>query len=160
VYDALDAAEPATLSRSVSTEVARRQLGFAGALVSDDLEMRAVSERASPGELAVAAVAAGCDVLLVCSREEAQDETFAALVRAAEASAEFRARVEEAAGRSAALRRVRRRPVSAAERARVFAQSQEARQILARLAAAGATDQATTIRTGDPSRDPTEQGRT
>lgn len=150
VFDALDAERPATLSRTVLQDVARDQLGFAGALLSDDLEMRAVSEGATPGELACASVAAGCDVLLICSSEEAQDQAFASLVHAAESSAVFRARVEEAAGRSAALRQTRRRPVSPEERERVLAQSAEARALLAQLARPSAAI------TGDP----TEQGRT
>ncbi len=152
VFDALDPAQPATLSKAVLTDLARGELGFEGALISDDLEMRAVSERASPGELAVATIAAGCDVILVCSREEAQDEAFVALVRAAESSTTFRARVQEAAGRSAALRATRRWPVSGEERARVFAQSDDARRILERLQDRPAGSVA--------GFDPTEQGRT
>jgi beta-N-acetylhexosaminidase len=154
VFDALDPARPATLSPTVLQDVARRQLGFQGALLSDDLEMRAVSEGATPGELACASIAAGCDVLLVCSREDAQDEAFASLVRAAQSSSAFRTRVEEAAGRSAALRHARRRPASAEERARVLGQSAEARSLLEKLARpAAATADATAS-------DPTEQGRT
>ena len=101
VYDALDGANPATLSPAAMTDLARGQLAFAGALISDDLEMRAVSERASAGELAVAAIAAGCDLLLVCSREEAQDEAFGALVRAAEGQL----RVPRPGGRGGAAER-------------------------------------------------------
>jgi beta-N-acetylhexosaminidase len=103
VYPALDAERPATLSRAICTDLLRRELGFEGVLFSDDLEMKAIA--APVGEAAVAAVAAGCDVLLVCSRADLAAEAHAALVREAESSAPFRARCEEAYGRALAMRR-------------------------------------------------------
>ena len=104
VYDALDPDRPATLSPRVSTRLVREEIGFRGVLISDDLEMKAVSERAPVGELACEAIAAGCDLLLICSKEEAQDAAFAALVRRAEADTTFRARVLEANARVVAMR--------------------------------------------------------
>lgn len=103
VYPALDPDRPATMSRAICTDLLRRDLAFDGVLFSDDLEMKAI---ASPvGDAAVAAIAAGCDVLLVCSRADLAAEAHAALVREAEASASFRARCEEAYGRALAMRR-------------------------------------------------------
>lgn len=107
VYPALDPERAATLSAAISTQLLRRELGFEGVLFSDDLEMKAIAQPA--GEAAVAAVLAGCDVLLVCSREDLADDAHAALVREAEASAAFRARCEEAYARAVAMRR-RARP--------------------------------------------------
>ncbi len=98
VYAALDARVPATLSRAVCTDL-REAIGFQGMLVSDDLEMKAIGERWSIEEAAVAAVAAGCDALLVCWSQEKQDRALEALVREAERSPAFRARCEEARGR-------------------------------------------------------------
>jgi beta-N-acetylhexosaminidase len=66
VYPALDPARPATLSPAVCRDLLRRRLGFRGVLFSDDLEMNAVARRADPGRVAVGALAAGCDMLLVC----------------------------------------------------------------------------------------------
>jgi beta-N-acetylhexosaminidase len=66
VYPALDPRRPATLSRTICHDLLRRRLGFRGVLFSDDLEMHAVSRR--PIErVVVAALAAGCDMLLVCA---------------------------------------------------------------------------------------------
>jgi len=83
----------------------RAELGFRGVLVSDDLEMKAVSATHGAGEAAVLAVEAGCDALLVCSDEEAQVATTDALVARAERDASFRARCEEASTRMRDLRR-------------------------------------------------------
>jgi beta-N-acetylhexosaminidase len=137
VYPALDPG-PATLSRAVCTDLVRRELGFEGVLFSDDLEMKAI--QLPVGEAAVLAIAAGCDVLLVCSREDLADEAHAALVREAEVSPTFRARCEEASARSLAMRRrVPSRPVADERLDEVFAASQPiARELEARLAAGGA----------------------
>ena len=66
VYPALDPRRPATLSPLISRDLLRRRLGFRGVLFSDDIEMNAVAGRAAPGGVAVQALQAGCDMLLVC----------------------------------------------------------------------------------------------
>jgi beta-N-acetylhexosaminidase len=106
VYPALAPSQPATLSRAIATDLLRGELGFQGVLVSDDLEMRAVADRHETGELAVLAIEAGCDLLLVCSgRESAHETAFEALVRRADRDDGFRARCEEACARVLAMKR-------------------------------------------------------
>lgn len=63
-YIAWDADNPATQSRFVIEEIIRRQIGFAGLLLSDDLDMEAL-EGTVP-ERAERAIAAGCDLALNC----------------------------------------------------------------------------------------------
>ncbi len=65
VYEALDAARPATLSPIVIQQVIRGAIGFQGILVSDDLCMKAL--QGDPGALAREAIAAGCDLVLHCN---------------------------------------------------------------------------------------------
>jgi len=98
VYPALDD-KPATLSHKIATDLLRGEFGFRGVLVSDDIEMRAIADRYGYGEAAVLAIEAGCDLLLVCSDENAQEAAYEALVKRAEASATFRERALEAAAR-------------------------------------------------------------
>lgn len=136
VYPSLDSV-PATLSRTTSTDLLRTELGFEGVLFSDDLEMKAI--QLPVGEAAVLAVAAGCDVLLVCSREDLAAEAHAALVREAETSSAFRARCEEALWRAVTMRR-RAPPGPTAEPALagLFAASDAIRaELAARLAERG-----------------------
>lgn len=64
VLAAVDPARPASLSRSVVTGLLRREWGFVGQVVSDDLTMGAVY-RDGIGAAAVAALNAGVDLLLV-----------------------------------------------------------------------------------------------
>ena len=63
-YTAWDAENPGTLSPFVIGEVIRRKIGFTGLLMSDDLDMQALS--GSVPELAARAIAAGCDIALNC----------------------------------------------------------------------------------------------
>src|SRR3954463_2888260 len=62
---ALDDERPATLSPRVIGDLLRGELGFAGVILSDDLEMKALT--APVPESAVQAVTAGCDGVLICS---------------------------------------------------------------------------------------------
>ncbi|MGP9822184.1 beta-N-acetylhexosaminidase [Salinarimonas sp. NSM] len=65
VYAAFDAHAPATTSQRVIAEVIRRDIGFDGLLMTDDLGMKALA--GGFDARARAALAAGCDVILHCS---------------------------------------------------------------------------------------------
>ncbi len=84
VFPCFDEERPASLASVILEDLLRDELGFAGVVVSDDLEMKAISERWDDGETAVEAARAGCDVLAVCKNAEMQIEAVEALIRAAE----------------------------------------------------------------------------
>ena len=63
LFRAIDAERPATISPACIGFI-RREIGFDGLLLSDDLGMEALG--GSPLERAIAALAAGCDVALHC----------------------------------------------------------------------------------------------
>ncbi|PKN08585.1 MAG: glycoside hydrolase family 3 [Deltaproteobacteria bacterium HGW-Deltaproteobacteria-8] len=66
VFDArLDPDYPATLSKKVIDGILRGRLGFAGVVVTDDLQMRAVAGRYGLKEAVRRIVNAGADVLLI-----------------------------------------------------------------------------------------------
>ncbi len=60
----LDATYPATLSRKVNTKLLREQLGFRGVIISDDMQMKAISAHYSLKEATTLAINAGVDILL------------------------------------------------------------------------------------------------
>ncbi|HEX7051393.1 MAG TPA: glycoside hydrolase family 3 protein [Longimicrobiales bacterium] len=71
---------PATLSRPILTELLRREMGFEGLIVTDGLMMDAIQRGRTMGEIAVQAVRAGVDILLMPpSTEEAIDALVAAV---------------------------------------------------------------------------------
>ena len=94
VYTAIDPTGPATTSKRVIDEIVRGFIGFEGALMTDDLSMRAL--KGTFTERVRASIAAGCDLILHCARgmDERQEVAAAtpvlsgkALVRAEEALA-------------------------------------------------------------------------
>jgi beta-N-acetylhexosaminidase len=81
----LDESRPATLSPAILQKLLREELQYDGVILSDDLEMKAVSERYAVADAAVEAVRAGCDGVLICSGDiDLQGRTLEALVRAVE----------------------------------------------------------------------------
>ncbi len=72
VYSAIDPNLPATLSRTIITDVIRGEIGFAGLLLSDDLSMKAL--KGGLDELAQSSIEAGCDIVLHCNGDMAEME--------------------------------------------------------------------------------------
>jgi beta-N-acetylhexosaminidase len=126
---ALDAERPATLSPIVVQRTLREALGFTGVILSDDLEMKAISARTPVPDAAVQAIKAGCDGLLICSGDvELQAATLEALVKAVEAGELGTARLEDAFRR---LGRAKERFLTV-ERPRLAARIRELPQLLGR----------------------------
>ncbi|HKU43062.1 MAG TPA: beta-N-acetylhexosaminidase [Polyangiales bacterium] len=105
VFEAWDPGVPATLSARVVSGLLRDQLGFRGLVFSDDLEMKAIAGEYGLNEAACRAIDAGCDALLVCSKQDHVESAYAGLLRRAERDRAFAARLENAAARSLAARR-------------------------------------------------------
>ncbi len=103
-FNALDPEVPATLSPRVIDGLLRRELGFEGLIISDDLEMKAVLDHYGIARSAELGLAAGVDAFLVCHEASRQEEALEALVHAAERSVVLRDRLLESAARVQRLR--------------------------------------------------------
>lgn len=64
IVENIDNTAPASLSEKVVTELLRNEMNFTGLIITDSLEMNAVSEHYTGGEAAVRAIKAGNDLLL------------------------------------------------------------------------------------------------
>jgi beta-N-acetylhexosaminidase len=82
VYPSWDADLPATLSSAILTGILRGSMGFQGVIISDDLGMAAVSESLPWEEVAVQALRAGVDLLLICHLGERQEQAHARILSA------------------------------------------------------------------------------
>jgi beta-N-acetylhexosaminidase len=82
---ALDERVPATLSSTIVDGMLKRRLGFEGLVLSDDLEMKAISGRYGMADATVGAVRAGCDAVLMCGEDQDQQaRALEAVIRAIE----------------------------------------------------------------------------
>ncbi len=106
VFKAIDPARPATLSERVLQQVVRRELGFEGLLVTDDMEMKAIDDRYGIEQSVIEAVVAGCDVILICHSADKQRRAWEALVEEDRKSNVVRERIDQALGR---IRQVKKR---------------------------------------------------
>jgi beta-N-acetylhexosaminidase len=104
IYPALSP-QPASYAPEVMTGLLRRQLGFGGLIVSDDMNMEAVPQDLKLwADKLIAAMNAGADLLLVCRKIEKCQLAHDALVREAKRSRAFAQRLEDAALRVIGLR--------------------------------------------------------
>ncbi len=87
---------PATLSHAVLTDLLRNDMSFAGLVVTDAMEMGGITRRWWSGAAAVAAVAAGSDMVLLPPQPRAVHAALVSAVRRGELPA---ARLDEAVRR-------------------------------------------------------------
>jgi beta-N-acetylhexosaminidase len=91
---------PASLSRSIVTDLLRDRLAFDGVAVTDDLTMgAAIRASGSLARTAARAVAAGADLLLLCAPLEQIEAAHAALTEELEQGAISAARIEQSLAR-------------------------------------------------------------
>jgi beta-N-acetylhexosaminidase len=104
IYPALDDRSPALFSSRVATDELRGHLGFAGAAITDDLEVPALQSRGSPADRGVAAARAGNDLLLYAQSPVNGFDAAEALERSLEGGTLDRAQFEASARRVMELR--------------------------------------------------------
>ncbi|MCX7115470.1 MAG: glycoside hydrolase family 3 protein [Gammaproteobacteria bacterium] len=71
---------PATLSHAMLTNLLRQHLHFKGVIISDDMQMKAISDHYTPGQAITLAINAGVDVLLYAERKKFPFKTVSELI--------------------------------------------------------------------------------
>jgi beta-N-acetylhexosaminidase len=116
----LDDELPGTLSPRIVDGLLKKKLGYQGLVLSDDLEMKAISGHYGHSEATVMAIAAGCDAVLMCEPSPgSQMAALEALVHAVEKGRIPLKRIEDALARQMRVKErflapPRRRPVTGA----------------------------------------------
>jgi beta-N-acetylhexosaminidase len=98
IYPQCDA-EPAGYSKYWLQEILRGKLGFEGLVFSDDLSMAGASTAGGPPERARAALAAGCDMVLLCNDPDGQNVLLESLEDVPPPNAERLERMRKKGGR-------------------------------------------------------------
>lgn len=84
VYLELSGDKPASMSAEIMDDLLRKQLGYHGVIITDDLEMKAVAKDDNFKQLGVKAIKAGADIVLVCHEYEHEAAVYLGLLEAVE----------------------------------------------------------------------------
>jgi beta-N-acetylhexosaminidase len=96
--------EPASISPSIVSKLLRQELGYKHLVITDDLEMGAISKHCEIEDAAVRAFVAGEDMLLICSTPETIRRGYRALLKAAQTGVVNEKRIQLSLKRVAATK--------------------------------------------------------
>lgn len=98
IYSAIDD-QPGTLSHKILNDYLRDKYGFPGTIISDCMQMGALSRTIPTPQACVRAVCAGVDLLLVCHTRQVQIDSMLALAQAVSDGTIPEARLSDALAR-------------------------------------------------------------
>jgi beta-N-acetylhexosaminidase len=104
LYRSLDERYPATMSTAVIGHLLRREIGYEGVVLTDDLEMHAIIDHYGIEEATVQAILAGCDMPLICKDRNREIAAFTALDKAVADGTVSTERLEQSLARVAKLK--------------------------------------------------------
>ena len=82
MYPQIDPDHPSSLSKAIITDWLRKDMGYNGVVVTDDMDMGALAKHYTFGDMAVQSILAGSDILLVCHEYEHMQEAYNGLMKA------------------------------------------------------------------------------
>ncbi len=104
LYRSIDARYPATVSHRIIKGILRQSMMYTGVVITDDLDMGAVTSRFSTEECALMAIKAGVDILLVCRSAVKALATRNEIALAVKAGEITESRIRESLGRIRSLK--------------------------------------------------------
>ena len=102
--------EPASLSHGIVTKLLREELGYQHLVVTDDLEMGAISKHCDIEAAVVRAFLAGQDMMLICAHPDVIRRGYHALLRTAQSGKLSEERIGESLTRIAVLKEIVKEP--------------------------------------------------
>ena len=82
MYPQINPDHPSSLSKAIITDWLRKDMGYNGVVVTDDMDMGALAKHYTFGDMAVQSILAGSDILLVCHEYEHMQEAYNGLMKA------------------------------------------------------------------------------
>lgn len=73
LYPKLDPKFPATLSEIITQRILRKNMGFEGVVITDDMRMKAITLNFPWDEALIKALESGCDLILICTNDPLED---------------------------------------------------------------------------------------
>ena len=98
-YSLIDPSAPAVFSSTIVTDMLRREMGFSGVVITDDVSAAVQVQSVAAGDRAVQAIRAGCDIVLASADPTVAADMVKALISTARSDPAFAARVDESATR-------------------------------------------------------------
>ena len=98
-YSLIDSSAPAVFSSKIVTDMLRREMGFSGVVITDDVSAAVQVQEVGAGDRAVRAIRAGCDLVLASADPTVVADMVKALIATAQSDPAFAARVDESATR-------------------------------------------------------------
>ena len=95
LFKQIDSANPSSLSSKIITEILREKYGFKGVVMTDDMQMGALTESLSISEASVKAVTAGNDILIYSGEPEEQAQAYNAIISAVKSGTLSEERINE-----------------------------------------------------------------
>jgi len=99
MYPQIDADHPSSLSKAIITDWLRKDMGYNGVVVTDDMDMGALAKHYTFGDMAVQSILAGSDILLVCHEYEHMQEAYNGLMKAVKDGSISKERLDESVKR-------------------------------------------------------------
>ena len=99
MYPQIDADHPSSLSKAIITDWLRKDMGYNGVVVTDDMDMGALAKHYTFGDMAVQSILAGSDILLVCHEYEHMQEAYNGLMKAVKDGCISKERLDESVKR-------------------------------------------------------------
>lgn len=99
MYPQIDPDHPASLSKAIITNWLRKDIGYNGVVVTDDMDMGALANHYTFGDMAVQSILAGSDILLVCHEYEHMQEAYNGLMKAVKDGRISKERLDESVKR-------------------------------------------------------------